>query len=89
MQTESEIEELKRQLHSHPVLSGPHPAASAGVMSLHEMHTTNSHEMRERETTLREGPLRLRSRRGKAPPVDPFTGDDIAIQLDEWLPSLE
>ena len=28
------------------------------------------------------------SRRGKAPPVDPFTGEDKAVHLDNWLPSL-
>ena len=30
-----------------------------------------------------------RPRRGKAPPVDPFTGENPAIRLDEWLPSLQ
>ena len=29
-----------------------------------------------------------RVRRGKAPPVDPFTGEDPAIKLDDWLPIL-
>ena len=29
-----------------------------------------------------------RSRRGKAPPVDPFTGEDLTSTLDDWLPSL-
>lgn len=28
-------------------------------------------------------------RRGKAPPVDSFTGEDVAVQLEDWLPSLE
>ena len=31
----------------------------------------------------------LRARRGKAPPVDPFTGEDPEVRIDEWLPSLE
>lgn len=26
---------------------------------------------------------------GKAPPVDPFTGEDQDSQLDDWLPALE
>ena len=26
--------------------------------------------------------------RGKAPPVDPFTGEDPEIRLDDWIPSL-
>ena len=28
-------------------------------------------------------------RRGKAPPVDPFTGEEPEIRLDDWLPSLK
>ena len=28
-------------------------------------------------------------RRGKAPPVSSFTGEDVECQMDEWLPSLE
>ena len=30
-----------------------------------------------------------RARRGKAPPVDPYTGEDPEIQLDDWIPALE
>ena len=30
-----------------------------------------------------------RTRRGKAPPVDSFTGEDLETRLDDWLPSLE
>ena len=29
------------------------------------------------------------SRQGKAPPVDPFRGNDPEIRLDDWLPTLE
>ena len=28
-------------------------------------------------------------RRGKAPPVDPFSGDSVETDLDDWLPTLE
>lgn len=28
-------------------------------------------------------------RRGKAPPIDPFTGENPEIRLDDWLPSLQ
>ena len=28
-------------------------------------------------------------RRGKAPPIDPFTAEDIGITFDNWLPILE
>ena len=30
-----------------------------------------------------------RSRRGKAPLVDPFTGENPEVRLDDWLPSLQ
>ena len=30
-----------------------------------------------------------RPRRGKAPPVDPFTGEGLASTLDDWLSSLQ
>ena len=29
------------------------------------------------------------TRRGKAPPIDPFRGNDPVIRLDDWLPTLE
>ena len=29
------------------------------------------------------------ARYGKAPPIDPFTGEDAEITLDDWLPSLK
>ena len=28
-----------------------------------------------------------RSRRGKAPPMDAFTGENPEVRLDDWLPS--
>ena len=31
----------------------------------------------------------LVQRRGKAPPIDPFTADDPEITFDDWLPTLE
>ena len=33
--------------------------------------------------------LDLPTRRGKAPPVDPFTGEDPAVKLEDWLPILK
>ena len=33
-------------------------------------------------------PVSSRVRRGKAPPVDPFTGEDPEYRLDDWLPTL-
>ena len=29
------------------------------------------------------------TRRGKAPPVPVFSGENLECQLDDWLPSLE
>ena len=29
------------------------------------------------------------ARRGRAPPIDTFTGEDSAVRLDDWLPGLE
>ena len=29
------------------------------------------------------------TRRGKAPPIDPFSADDGAVGFDDWLPSLD
>ena len=28
-------------------------------------------------------------RRGKAPPIEMFSGEDLGIRLDDWLPSLQ
>ena len=33
------------------------------------------------------GPVHLR--KGKAPPVDPFSGDDPSLQFEDWLPGLK
>ena len=30
-----------------------------------------------------------RTRRGKAPPVEPFTGENAEVQFEDWLPTLE
>lgn len=34
-------------------------------------------------------PPASKPRRGKAPPISVFTGEDVECQLEEWLPSLE
>lgn len=78
---EEEIVLLKRQLEELGYSRGlthPTPRATAdGVLT----HTVSTHTM--------GGPGEHKSRRGKAPPVDPFTGEDPNIMFDEWLPSLE
>lgn len=78
---EEEIVLLKRQLEELGYSRGlthPTPRATAdGVLT----HTVSTHTM--------GGPGEHKSRWGKAPPVDPFTGEDPNIMFDEWLPSLE
>lgn len=51
-------------------------------------HTTREGgEAHRREESSR--PRECRPRRGKAFPVDLFTGEDLEVPMDEWLPSLE
>ena len=35
-----------------------------------------------------QGPSRVQRYRGNAPPVDPFTGKDPEVRLNDWLPAL-
>ena len=61
---------------------------------LHESATTSVHDAHESRSVLTEGVDHVRpsghgTRRGKAPPVDPFTGDSPELRIDDWLPSLE
>ena len=77
-----EIEELKRQLHSLTVASNLHAA---------DMLVDSSEAHGRREICRPESvhPVGSRAYRGKAPLVDPFTGKDLEIHFDKWLPSLE
>jgi len=34
-------------------------------------------------------PVTAHHRKGKAPPVDPFSGDDPSLQFEDWLPGLQ
>ena len=70
-----EIEVLKCQLHSLSVRSEPHPPVTHETRLVEESHTS--------------GEPVPRPRQGKAPPVDPFTGEDPEVRIDEWLQSLE
>ena len=75
---DNEIEELRHQLSSRS-----------------EVHSVLPHTAETRvrgNTRTGEEPLQpqgSRAHRGKAPPVDPFTGENLEIRIDEWLPSLE
>ena len=75
---DNEIEELKRQLEETSPPSGSVESVSHLPPGGGASHT--------------EEPARTvvpRTRRGKAPPVDSFTGEDLEVWLDDWLPSLE
>ena len=74
---ELEIEELKRQLDDPDSPREPDPDAysgegSAGVST----------------APLLPLPTGSASRRGRAPPVDHYTGENPEIRFDDWLPSL-
>ncbi len=83
---EDKIIELKRELATWET---PHTSLPDGGSSVEE----------EARGCDREDPLlelraavsaRLgRTRRGRAPPVDPITGENEEIQLDDWLPALQ
>ena len=81
---DTEIEELKCRLRSQAIVADP---------CSDELHLVASLEARGRvQTRTREEPVRpvaSTERRGKAPPIDPFMGEDPEVRIDEWLPSLE
>ena len=62
---------------SHAATTAMPPRGSAPSLPL-SVPGVEAHESRRPE-----------SRRGKAPPVDPFTGEGAEVQLDDWLPALE
>ena len=72
-QQEAEIKRLKELLST----AGPRPDSPVSDVHRHN----GDHEL------LHVGVRR--SRRGKAPPVDPFTGENPEMRLDDWLPSLQ
>ena len=49
---------------------------------LGELETSSLHE-----TDVIHSPVP--TRRGKASPIDAFTGDDVETQFDDWLPTLD
>ena len=81
---DSEIEELKQQLRAQSGSVETSPVTAAPSVTHVSPQRHGAHYGGE--------PVQLsalRTRRGKAPPVDPFTGEDLEILLDDWLPSLE
>ena len=81
LEKEEEIAQLKDQLAAAKRTGGRHraPQGSGGMGSESEEET--------RSTT--SGSVKLPSRRGKAPPVQMFSGEDPEVRLNDWLPSLQ
>ena len=47
------------------------------------------HVPEDAEMELERVAVVARPRRGRAPPVDPFTGENPEVRLEDWLPSLQ
>ena len=76
---DDEIEKLREQLaHSHP---RPHSRSRSPSRSS-TLHESSGEEDLARPTRS------VGQRRGKAPPVDAFTGEIPEVRLDDWLPAL-
>ena len=56
--------------------------------SPHSEHTPSEHSSVEpsRSGHLLDNPLV--KRRGKAPPIDPYTGEDPEVRVNDWFPAL-
>ena len=79
-QKDAEIERLKQLL------------SEAGHRPGSPVSDSDPHESVSVTTRPGGGPAHTtgrRPRRGKAPPVDPFTGEEPETHLDDWLPSLK
>ena len=59
--------------------------AQSGMSRASNVDTTSSNDGSENTetSTVNHG------RRGKAPPVDSYTGSDPELRFDDWLPTLE
>lgn len=74
-QQEAEIKRLK------DLLAASSPRPDSPVSNASSYSTNGDHELPRTGTR--------KPRRGKAPPVDPFTGENPEMRLDDWLPSLQ
>ena len=70
---ETQITELKAELAKHAKPDGEVVKGGTG---------------RTAECNSSPSPCKV-TRRGKAPPVDAFTGEDTELRLEDWLPTLE
>ena len=88
VEKESKIAALKTQLKTEKrrnreviVLD----ARVAGGTEAVEHQTSRSQTTHKNHSTA----LQRTERRGQAPPVDPFTGENQELRIDDWLPNLE
>ena len=56
-----------------------------GARLVTSLPVTGTDSLLDASTIVNETRLRW----GKAPPVDPFTGEDLVSTLDDWFPSLQ
>ena len=56
-------------------------------MVLSERSTTPTLVSTEKEPSRRQRKLPIK-RKGRTPPIEPFTGEDLEVRLNDWLPAL-
>jgi hypothetical protein len=79
---DEELARLRSELHTRRSCSPSSPRdPSPGGLSHHSTPVS--------EPSPVTVPTTRTARRGKAPPVDPFTGENPEVRLDDWLPSLQ
>ena len=76
---EEEIETLKRRIAALEAVSRPPGTLSSPSLSRHVARTEHPIVSPARPSS---------SRRGKAPPVDPFDGETADVTFEDWLPTL-
>ena len=88
---DAEIKRLKRKLWACGVGQGLQARDSGSDQELSVSGLSTPAEVVPVEATPEVTPEvpRNKIRRGKAPLVDSYTGEDTAILLDDWLPILE
>ena len=73
---DAEILQLKSQLAAKRDTSGAPPSGTSSISETVSVPAVTG------SATTRE------DRRGRAPPIDLFSGEDPEVRLDDWLPSL-
>jgi hypothetical protein len=89
---EAEIRELKARMATLGARdSGPGSGhASPHMLSrgAHEPDTSDG-SIRTASSSPPPGSASSSQRRGKAPPIDPFDGEDVDVRFDDWYPMLQ